>query len=183
MAKKARKGRKIKTPEEVQAEADQRKRNGLIAAGVPAHQVEGEKVHDFETNVKHIRRPVQNIVDKWLKQGGPGFDEPQERAINHCRELWHAAGDEGKLVANLDWIGGGGGGRERGWEQAEALAQLSHYRHEFLSYWGVFEDLVRWNVPATIAGEHLAQDDGRRIEKSKQVVGMIASVIAMHRRY
>jgi hypothetical protein len=107
-----RRPRKTKSAEQVQQEADQRKRNSLIAAGVPSHQVEGAKVLEFDVNVKAIRRRHQSIVDKWLAEGGPGFDEPQARAINHCRELWHAAGDCGKLVANLDWIGGGGGGPE-----------------------------------------------------------------------
>lgn len=178
-----RKPRKIKTAEQLQEEANERKRVALIAAKIPAFRVEGEKVHDFETNVKNIRIKHQSIVDKWMHEGGPGFDEPQARAIHHCRELWHSAGDCGKLVANLDWIGGGGGGREGGWHQSEALAQLAHYKTEFMSYWGVFEDVVRWNTPASVAGEHLAKDDGRRIEKVKQVVGMIASVIASARRY
>jgi len=177
------KRKKLKTGEQLQAEADQRRRNALIAAGVPSHQVEGAKVLNFDMNVKNIRRRNQSLVDKWMEEGGPGFDQPQKRAIEHCRELWHATGSCGKLVANLDWIGGGGGGPEHGWEQAEALTQLAHYRHEFLSYWNVFEDLVRWDTPATVAGEHLATDNGRRIEKCKQVVGMIASVIANARRF
>jgi hypothetical protein len=180
---KSKRSRKAKSPEQVRIEAEQRKRNSLIAAGIPAQQVEGCKVYNFELNVRSIRKPAQSLVDKWFKEGGPGFDEPQARAIEHCRELWHATGNQGKLVANLDWIGGGGGGPERGWEQAEALAQLDHYKHEFLSYWSVFEDLVRWDIPATIAGEHLAKDAGRQIQKCKQVVGMIASVIASARRY
>jgi hypothetical protein len=178
-----RRPRKTKSAEQVQQEAGQRKRNSLIAAGVPSHQVEGAKVLEFDVNVKAIRRRHQSIVDKWLAEGGPGFDEPQARAINHCRELWHAAGDCGKLVANLDWIGGGGGGPEREAAQAEALTQLAIYKSEFLSYWTVFEDLIRWNIAASLAGEHLARDDGRRIQKCREVVGMIASVIATARRY
>ena len=163
--------------EEVQREADQRKRNMLIASGIPAHQVEGAKVHSYETNIRHIRRPVQSIVDKWLRE----FDEAQGKAIGHVILLWRAAGDD-KLVANLDWIGGGGGGRERGREQADALAQLAHYRREFLNYWGIFEDVVRWNTPASVAGEHIASN-GRRSEKCRLVVGFVASKIAELQRY
>jgi hypothetical protein len=171
----------MKTPQELEREAEQRKRNSLIATGIPAHQVDGAKVHDFDLNVRHIRRPVQDIVDRWLKEGGPGFDEPQARAIEHVRELWAAVGSA-KLVANLHWIGPGGG-PEGGWRQAEALAQLAGYRREFLGYWDVFENLARWNIPATVAGEHLASDKNRRLEQCRHVVGMIASVIAHQQRY
>lgn len=179
--KRVGRGRKVKTSEELQAEADQRKRNALIAVGVPSWQVDGQKVHEYETNVRHIRKPVQSIVDRWFREGGPGFDAPQKRAIEHVEVLWLCAGSV-KLVANLDFVGGGGG-REGGWSQAEALSLLQGYKHEFLSYWTVFEDIVRWNTPATVAGEHLAEHDGRRIEKAKQCVGMIASVIAHTRGY
>lgn len=174
--------RKAKSQAQLQAEADQRKRNALIAVGVPAHQVEGDKVSGYETNVRNIRKPVQSIVDRWFVEGGPGFEEDQAQAIMHCRTLWCAAGDVGRLVANLDRIGGGIAGRERGIDQAEALTQLALYRRQF-RWWDVFEDLVRFDVPATVAGEIFGVGNGARIERCKLTVAHIASAIAVQRKY
>src|SRR4051812_35883804 len=60
-----------------------------------------------------IRNLTPTVADHWMTEGGPGFEAPQRRAIEHCRALWHRLGSSGTLVANLNWIGGGHAGREK----------------------------------------------------------------------
>lgn len=190
----------MKTPQQIQAEADQRKRASLIAAEVPEHRVRGSRlaefrVAEFSDIAQHRteRRSVfrvcyPNTVDKWLEEGGPGFEEPQRRAIDHCRELWACAGSAGRLVANYGGMGGGDGGRERGgragWSQTEALAQLSQYKLDIPNvYWNVFERMARDDFGAGEAGQMFAMNTAQRSAHAKNIVGFCASLIAQWRRF
>ena len=131
-----------------------------------------------------VRNLYPSVVDRWLAEGGPGFDEPQRRAIEHCRALWHRIGGSGTLVANLNWIGGGHSGRERGLEQAEALAQLGQYEGRIPRlYWAVFENVVRNDMAAGAAGSHMAKNSAQAQAHAKNVVGFVASLIAMWRGF
>jgi hypothetical protein len=131
-----------------------------------------------------VRNLYSSVVDRWLAEGGPGFEDPQRRAIDHCRSLWHRIGGSGTLVANLNWIGGGNAGRERGFEQAEALAQLGQYESRIPRlYWRVFENVVRNDMAAGAAGSHLARNSAQAQAHAKNCVGFVASLIAQWRSF
>lgn len=131
-----------------------------------------------------IRNLYPSVVDRWLAEGGPGFEESQRRAVDHCRSLWHRVGGSGTLVANLNWIGGGHAGRERGLEQAEALAQLAQYESRIpRPYWMVFENVVRNDMAAGAAGSHLARNSAQAQAHAKNCVGFVASLIAQWRGF
>ena len=131
-----------------------------------------------------VRNLHPTVVDRWLEEGGPGFGEPQGRAIDHCRALWHRIGGSGTLVANLNWIGGGHSGRERGLEQAEALAQLAQYETRIpRPYWSVFENVVRNDMAAGAAGSLMARNSAQAQAHAKNCVGFVASMIAMWRGF
>ncbi|MGE5721748.1 MAG: hypothetical protein ACM3YM_04735 [Sphingomonadales bacterium] len=131
-----------------------------------------------------IRNLHTSVADRWLAEGGPGFGEPQRRAIDHVRSLWHRIGGSGTLVANLNWVGGGHSGRERGLEQAEALAQLAQYESRIpRPYWTVFENVVRNDMAAGAAGSHLAKNSVQAQAHAKNCVGFVASLIAQWRGF
>jgi hypothetical protein len=131
-----------------------------------------------------VRNLHPSVADPWLAEGGPGFEEPQRRAIDHCRALWNRIGGSGTLVANLNWVGGGHAGRERGLEQAEALAQLAQYESRIpRPYWTVFENVVRNDMAAGAAGSHLARNSAQQQAQAKNCVGFVASLIAQWRGY
>jgi hypothetical protein len=131
-----------------------------------------------------VRNLYPSVVDRWLAEGGPGFEEAQRRAVDHCRSLWHRIGGSGTLVANLNWIGGGHAGRERGLEQAEALAQLAQYESRIpRTYWMVFENVVRNDMAAGAAGSHLARNSAQAQAHAKNCVGFVASLIAQWRGF
>jgi len=127
-----------------------------------------------------VRNIAPTVVDRWLAEGGPGFEEPQRRAIDHCRALWRRLGSSGTLVANLSWVGGGHAGRERGLQQAEALAQLTQYEARVPRlYWAVFENVVRNDMAAGAAGSHMAKNSAQAQAHAKNCVGFVASLIAL----
>lgn len=181
---KPKRSRRIKTPQEVQADADQRKRLGLIAAGVPAQQVEGSKVHDFETNVRSIRVIYPTVIDRWFAEGklsgDPAYQDPQRAALEHCRGLWAKLGTQ-RLCANYTGTVGGSGDAEG---YVFALAQLAEYQSDIPNaYWMAFENVARFDMPAGRAGSHLARTSAQQQAHAKAAVGFVLSLIALWRGY
>jgi hypothetical protein len=81
-------------------------------------------------------------------------------------------------------VGGGHAGRERGLEQAEALAQIAQYESRVPRlYWSVFENVVRNDMAAGAAGSHLAANSAQAQAHAKSVVGFVASLVAMWRGF
>ena len=192
-----RKREKVKTPAQLKREAEQKHRNTLLAAGVPEQQVMGSRlsnfrVAEFSDIAKHrtekrsvLRVCYPNTVDKWLEEGGPGFGEPQRRAIDHCRALWACAGSAGRQVANYDGMGGGDSGRERdATSQMDALAQLGQYQRDIPNvYWQIFENMARDDFGAGEAGKLFAGNTPQAVAHAKASVGFVASLIAQWRRF
>jgi len=132
-----------------------------------------------------MRNLYPTIVDRWLAEGGPGFDEPQRRAVDHCRALWACAGTAGRLVANYGGMGGGDSGRERdSLSQTEALTQLAEYKRRIPPvYWNVFENMARDEFSALRAGEVFGGTESQWGAHAKASVGFVASLIAMWRGF
>ncbi len=163
--------------------------------GMPEPQVErgGFVEHELVdlASRRRIGRTVRmlypSVVDRWLAEGGIGFEAPQRRAIDHVRMLWACSGQIGRLVARLDRVGDGvaGAGYERdSWSQVEALAQLGFYERGIpRAYWQVFENVVRHDMAAGKAGTHLARGEPQRIAAVRTCVGFVASKIAEWRRF
>ena len=178
---KARRTRKARTPEQLAARIA--REIGMPEAQIERGGLQQEEVVDLASR-RSIGRTVRvlypSLVDRWFAQGGIGFEEPQKRAVDHVRRLWNAIGGQGRLVANLDSIGAGGGGpRQRFWEHAEAVAQLAEYERSVpRAYWQVFENVVRFEMPAGKAGSHLDRHAPARIAAARAVVGLVATTIA-----
>ncbi len=183
--------RKVKTADQVREEARQSMRNTLTAAGVPIHRVAGNGVNDFTvaqfTDIAKHRNEKRSVlrvsypgtVDRWLLERGPGFDDPQRRAIDHCRTLWALVGSSGS-VANYGGIGSAANHvRSQMFEHGEALTQLAKYRDDIPNtYWTVFERMCRDDFSASEAGKMFAMNDAQRTAHTKSCVGFVASLIA-----
>lgn len=137
-------------------------------------------------------RVVKNhsLVDRWLTEGGCGFEEPQARAIDHVRDLWKILDTQApRVVANYASglaanVRGGDGCTLTVGGYIDALRQLGEYQAEIPSgYWITFEAIVRHDVAAGAAGEHLARHPVQRIAAAKNTVGFVASKIAEWRGY
>ena len=144
-------------------------------------QNEDENRRNNQRMVAVVRNDAVTVVDKWLKDGGPGFEEPQGRAIGHVRGLWAIIGGGPSLIANYVGVGGGAGDREG---YMAALHALSKYEAEFPPWiWEAFEMVVRHDEPAGVAGSRLANNSPQRQSMAKACVGFVASKIAEWRGY
>lgn len=130
-----------------------------------------------------LRNLYPNIADRWLAESGPGFEEPQRRALEHCRSLWVRAGTEGRLTANYGATIMGSG-RDDDWTQNEALAQLGVFKDRLPQHtWDCFENVVRWEEPAGVAGSRFASNTPQAIAHAKASVGFVLSMIAQWRGF
>jgi hypothetical protein len=135
-----------------------------------------------ETNTKAMayRRRESCIVEKWCREGGIGFDHGACRVIADCQALWAMLG-EPKLIAQYgERIASST--RDGGWTREDAIDQIHFYKRSLGAnmgqYWGVFENTVRHNEPAGVAGSQFAKNDAQRIQSAKVITGMVASFIA-----
>jgi hypothetical protein len=181
---KGKRTKKIRTPEQLAAKTA--REIGMPEAQIERGGLRQEEVVDLASRRsigKTVRFLYPTLVDRWFAEGGTGFEEPQKRAVDHVRALWNAIGNQGRLVANLGAIGAGGGGpRQRFWEHADAVAQLAEYECRIpRAYWTVFENVVRFDMPAGRAGSHLDRHAPARIAAARAVVGLVASTIAERR--
>lgn len=182
MAKKAKRKAKTSSPAEDQGGVNQFTAQHAVYRAATIVDLGNELGGGRQKTYRVVRNLYPSVVDRWLAEGGPGFEEPQRRAVEHCRGLWHRVGGSGTLVANLNWVGGGRGSRERGLEQAEALAQLAQYESRIpRAYWLVFENVVRNDMAAGAAGSHLAKNSAQQQAHAKNCVGFVASLIAQWR--
>lgn len=155
--------------------------------GVPEAQIErGYATHEVVERGQNIGQTVRilypRLVDRWFAEGGIGFDEPQREAVNWVTGLWEKAGPCGPVTSA--WGEQRGHGAGDGQRQQDALTQLSQLKSMFPhTYWAVFENVVRHNMPAGRAGSDLANNAPQAIAAARTTVGFIASKIAEWRGF
>lgn len=134
-------------------------------------------VHHDETGSKTQTKRVSNTLEKWIDEGGIGFESGAVAFIRKCQAHWETIGNP-KVTANYgERIHGDQG---NGMAAHEARSELNYYQKELNAppYWRIFENVVRHNQPAGIAGSDLATNPASRIASAKVVVGTVASVMA-----
>jgi len=175
------------------AKKSRRRDEPLVSLFLARH---GEYRHQFmpDPKAENRRRRMVSVVvnravstvDKWLHEGGPGFEAPQARAIQHCRRLWLRTGHGQAVVANYERIvrgaGGGVGDREGYLAALHELHELEE-RLGIPEYWRTFEDMVRFNLAAGRAAGAGAVPTRRHRERARKMVGFVASKIAEWRRF
>lgn len=185
MAKAAsRRVRRIKTEAQLVAEkAD--------AIGLPREQL-GQGVYrirdikivdnDRTVTLRTLKNMAGNKVEEWLFIGGPGFDEPQRAAYEHCRALWEKVG-RSRLTANYDQEPRHSS-NGAGWTQQDAMTQLVEYQTKLPEHvWSVFENVARHDSPVGVAGSELATNTPQQIASAKACVGFALSMVAMWQHY
>jgi hypothetical protein len=133
-----------------------------------------------------VNRSV-STVDKWLFDGGPGFEAPEAAAIAHVRRLWKVVGSGSRLTGRYDpsALIRSTGSRVADQEAyRSALLTLGAYQEQFPArIWEAFENVVRWDEPAGVAGSRMANHPAERRAHAKASVGFVASKIAEWRGY
>ncbi len=132
-----------------------------------------------ETNTKAIayRRRDSCIVEKWCREGGIGFDQGAQRVIGNCQLYWMRLGEPRLIAQYGERLPASTAGD--GWTRQDALDELHFYKGLVPKpYWEVFENVIRHNEPAGVAGSRFAKNDAQRIQSAKVITGFVASVIA-----
>lgn len=148
----------------------------------------GDFERDFvthaESNTKAMayRRKDSSIIETWRREGAVGFEEPAMRAIADCITFWGRMG-EPRVTANYGERMAAATHGE-GYTQQEAADEIA-FRRKLVprAYWDVFENVVRHNEPAGVAGSRFANNRPQQIASARAIVGMVANVIAMRMGY
>lgn len=138
---------------------------------------------ESNTIAKAPRNRVSNIVDRWFREGGIGFDGGAKIAVERCLTLWEARPTIGQHCAKYEphIPSGGNPGYEN---EMDLKDELDTFRGWFPTpHWLIFENVVRWGQPAGVAGSDMAANPAQAIASAKAVVGMVASYIAAKRGY
>ena len=131
--------------------------------------------------VVHINRGGTPVM-RWIEDGR--MSPSQERAIMHCLYLWRLCGLEQRTTANYgERIPGYADSEARSSNEIEAREDLHRIRDYFPGhYWSIFENVVRFDEPAGIAGSKLGFGTRSASDRAHQVVCFVADVIAWKER-
>jgi hypothetical protein len=148
----------------------------------------GDFVRDFvthaETNTKVIayKRRDSTILERWLSEPNAGvlFPVQAQRFIGDCLLLWFRCGSPrttsnyGERIAS--------GRYDAGFDQLAAIKELERFRSHLGPYqrhmWPCFENVVRHNEPAGIAGSQYANNPAQRIQSAKIITSTVACDLA-----
>lgn len=154
----------------------------------PAQLANGDFERDFvthaESNTKAMayRRRDTSVVEQWCREGATGFEEPAKRAIADCITFWQRMGCQ-RITANYgERIAASTHGE--GYTAQEAADEIA-FRKGLVParYWDVFENVVRHNEPAGVAGSRFAKNRPQQIASARAIVGLVANIIAMRMGY
>jgi hypothetical protein len=133
---------------------------------------------DYERNMRFVVNRGGTAIDRWRTAGK--LSDSQLAGILHCQHLWARIGSQ-SIVADFDRIRGMPHGD--GVSQHEALTSLGRIASDFPpTYWDVFENVCRHDLPAGVAGSRLANVRRSAEIAARCVVCFIADIIAMKER-
>ncbi|MEO1908786.1 MAG: hypothetical protein ABGX08_17365 [Citromicrobium sp.] len=154
----------------------------------PEQLADGSYERDFithaETNTKAMayRKRDSTIVEKWIREGATGFDIPAQRAIADCIVLWARMGSPNVTANYGERVAASP--HSDGHVQQDAADEIA-FRKTLVPrpYWDVFENVLRHNEPAGVAGSSFANNKPQQIASARTIVGMVANIIAMRCGY
>jgi hypothetical protein len=135
---------------------------------------------DYDRSLRtYVNRSV-TPVSKWRRDGL--VSDSQQAAIDHCNRLWEIISCSGSMVANLDRtvFGSPGDGHMKEVEARDDLHRMKHHVGE--KYWNVWENVVRFDEPAGVAGSRLESTARNREVAARNCVLFVADIIAMRER-
>lgn len=182
------KGRKRKKPAQFHMDAD---------TPTPEQIRQGGFRRDFVTHAETATKAMayrreSSIAARWIddennafasgsvREADRLFPVPAQKFMADCLTLW-ARLPENSLSAQYGERTGASAANGRDL-RSDALTALSRYR-EMLGpyqkhYWPVFENVLRWNEPAGVAGSRFGNNPTQRIQSAKLIVSNVACTLA-----
>lgn len=148
----------------------------------------GDWVRDIvthaETNTKTTayRRKDSDILHKWLSEDHAGklFPIQAQRFIGDCILLWFKCGTPSVTANYGERIHSGR--YDAGFDKLAALEEIKRFRSLLGPYqrhmWPVFENVVRHNMPAGVAGSDYAKNPAQSIQAAKMITSAVACELA-----
>lgn len=129
----------------------------------------------------HINRGGTPVM-RWIEDGK--LSDTQQRAIAHCLYLWRMCGLEQRTTASYgERILTTGDSEYRASSEIEARHDLHRIRGYIpAKYWDVYENVVRFDEPAGVAGSKLGLVSRSACDRAHQVVCFVADIIHMNER-
>jgi hypothetical protein len=153
----------------------------------PEQLAKGGFTRDFITHVETATkatayRAAHDPVERWEAAGR--MSDNQMIAIGLVRRLWRLTGLSQIVTANYGTrIPGAGNVEARAATEIDARHDLHRIQDYIpLTYWNVFENVVRHGEPAGVAGSRLGFGDRTSSERAHTIVCFVADVIAMKER-
>jgi len=134
----------------------------------------------YEDHLKRVENKAVTPVSKWIAAGL--VTDAEQAAIEHCLNLWQRVEGQPSLVANFDRtiFGCPGDGHPREVEARDDLHRLKNHVGD--KYWSVFENVVRFDEPAGVAGSRLEQASRNRETAARHCVLFVANIVASQER-
>jgi len=170
-----RKRKQIRQPAEMMLPTPEQLRNGDFDRGFITHA-------ETNTKVMAFRRKDSDILAKWLAepQAGKLFPIQAQRFIGDCILLWFRCGTPRTTASYGERIASGR--YDAGFDKLAALRELEHFRSLLGPYqrhmWPVFENVVRHNMPAGVAGSDYAKNPAQSIQSAKMITSAVACELA-----
>lgn len=148
----------------------------------------GDFLRDFvthaESNTKAMvyRRRDSSILERWLTEPNAYilFPIQAQRFIADCITLWASVGAPSVTAHYGERIASGR--YSDGIRQKDAIDQIHRFRSMLGPYqrhmWPVFENVVRHNEPAGVAGSAFANNPAQQIQSAKMITSAVATELA-----
>lgn len=149
---------------------------------------EAQKANGNYERTDFIHADTARRVTAFVNRGGTPYarwkaedklTDNQRVAIDHVIRLWALAGTEQRITANYgERIPGSGNAEHRAINEIEARQDLHRIR-EYIpaKYFDCFENCIRWDEPAGIAGSKLGFGGRSACDRAHQVVCFVADII------
>ena len=158
-------------------------RHGRYVADFVTDVDDGTKAHTLINQANRDELPA--IVLRWAKKGHVGFEEPAMGAMVRCIHLWHRRPLIGSLTAQYgEHTASSGGGADGSICKAlDETDELEGYRAMFHpAHWKVYENVLRHGYTLSDAGEAIDGTPVQNVASVRQIVGLVANVIAQKMR-
>jgi hypothetical protein len=138
-------------------------------------------IHGESGRRETVHRNKSDILEKWIRDGGVGFEKGAVQVIRDCQFYWSRCNGPRLCAQYGERMPRG---QSDGTGETEALSELAHMAKGVPpEFWSIYENVCRFGEPAGYAGSAWAKNTAQQIQSAKVTVGMVASFIAARLRY
>lgn len=155
---------------------------------------EAQKANGNYERTTFIHAETAKGVTPFINRGGtplarwrPSLTQSQEAAVDHCIRLWEILESAPSVTAKYgERVGGQSSAESNANRVIDAREDLwriiDYFPGPLRTYWQVFENICRFDMPAGVAGSALSASSRTNEARANQVLRFVADYIAMRER-